>query len=216
MQPYFAPYAGYFRLFAAADLFVIYDCVQFPRRGWVHRNRLPLHSGALDWLTLPLKKSVRETVIRDIAFSSGARERFDSEAKRFPALDAHGPLGWLNDPLRDFSVDPVDYIERLLQACNIALNLPYNTIRSSTFGVETHIRGEERIIEILRRTGATQYVNSPGGRALYRPARFAETGIQLAFLGEYDAPSASILHRLATEPTAVLRREILARCELGS
>ena len=40
MQPYFIPYAGYFRLFAASDLFVIYDCVQFPRRGWVHRNKL--------------------------------------------------------------------------------------------------------------------------------------------------------------------------------
>ena len=40
MQPYFVPYAGYFRLFAASDLFVIYDCVQFPRRGWVHRNKM--------------------------------------------------------------------------------------------------------------------------------------------------------------------------------
>ena len=29
MQPYFMPYAGYFRLFAAADLFVALDCVQF-------------------------------------------------------------------------------------------------------------------------------------------------------------------------------------------
>jgi hypothetical protein len=33
MQPYFMPYAGYFRLFAAADVFVLFDCVQFPRRG---------------------------------------------------------------------------------------------------------------------------------------------------------------------------------------
>ncbi|MEL6186537.1 MAG: WbqC family protein, partial [Myxococcota bacterium] len=26
MQPYFMPYLGYFRLFAATDLFVVYDC----------------------------------------------------------------------------------------------------------------------------------------------------------------------------------------------
>ena len=56
MQPYFFPYAGYFRLFAASDLFVIYDCVQFPRRGWVHRNLLPDASGSERWLTLPLEK----------------------------------------------------------------------------------------------------------------------------------------------------------------
>ena len=53
MQPYFVPYAGYFRLFAATDLFVIYDCVQFPRRGWVHRNQLPGANGQPNWLTLP-------------------------------------------------------------------------------------------------------------------------------------------------------------------
>ena len=57
MQPYFIPYAGYFRLFAASDLFVIYDCVQFPRRGWVHRNRLLDRSGKLRWLTLPLDRA---------------------------------------------------------------------------------------------------------------------------------------------------------------
>ena len=32
MQPYFVPYAGYFRLFAVADVVVMFDCVQFPRR----------------------------------------------------------------------------------------------------------------------------------------------------------------------------------------
>ena len=57
MQPYFVPYAGYFRLFAAADVFVAYDCVQFPRRGWVHRNRLPTATGMSDWLTLPVRNA---------------------------------------------------------------------------------------------------------------------------------------------------------------
>jgi hypothetical protein len=56
MQPYFLPYAGYFRLFAATDLFVVYECVQFPRRGWVHRNQLVNTAGAERWLTLPLEK----------------------------------------------------------------------------------------------------------------------------------------------------------------
>jgi hypothetical protein len=41
MQPYFFPYAGYFRLLQAADHFVLLDCVQFPRRGRVHRTQVP-------------------------------------------------------------------------------------------------------------------------------------------------------------------------------
>src|SRR5437016_2188558 len=63
MQPYFLPYAGYFRLFAASDLFVIYDCVQFPRRGWVHRNRLTDARGLERWLTLPLEKAPQHVLI---------------------------------------------------------------------------------------------------------------------------------------------------------
>src|SRR5262244_1544533 len=72
MQPYFVPYAGYFRLYAASDLFVVYDCVQFPRRGWVHRNRLVDRTGALRWLTLPLAKAPRDILIRDLRFTSDA------------------------------------------------------------------------------------------------------------------------------------------------
>src|SRR5277367_4669735 len=75
MQPYFFPYAGYFRLFAASDLFVIYDCVQFPRRGWVHRNRLIDVAGIERWLTLPLEKAPQSALIRDLRFPPDAGER---------------------------------------------------------------------------------------------------------------------------------------------
>src|SRR3954469_8726601 len=74
MQPYFIPYAGYFRLFAASDLFVIYDCVQFPRRGWVHRNKLADASGVERWLTLPIAKAPRDVRIHELRFSHDARE----------------------------------------------------------------------------------------------------------------------------------------------
>src|SRR6202011_2722341 len=75
MQPYFVPYAGYFRLFTAADIFVAFDCVQFPRRGWVHRNRLALTPGNSDWLTLPIQKSDRDTRIDELVFAPDARAR---------------------------------------------------------------------------------------------------------------------------------------------
>jgi len=72
MQPYFVPYAGYFRLFSASDLFVIYDCVQFPRRGWVHRNRLVDRTGAERWLTLPIEKAPQDVLIRELRFPPDA------------------------------------------------------------------------------------------------------------------------------------------------
>ena len=86
MQPYFCPYAGYFRLFAASDLFVLYDCVQFPRRGWVHRNRLPDASGVDRWLTLPIERAPRSVLIRDLAFPPRAVKVFADRLASFPIV----------------------------------------------------------------------------------------------------------------------------------
>jgi hypothetical protein len=55
MQPYFFPYIGYFQLINAVDIFVVYDNIQFSKKGWFHRNRI-LVNGKDDFFTLPLKK----------------------------------------------------------------------------------------------------------------------------------------------------------------
>lgn len=65
-QPYYNPYAGYFRLFAAADVFVFYDDVQFIKGGWIHRNKL-----RGKWDTLPIKKPHLGTLIKDLEWREG-------------------------------------------------------------------------------------------------------------------------------------------------
>src|SRR6185437_7330472 len=94
MQPYFIPYAGYFRLIAQADLFVVYDCVQFPRRGWLHRNKLLDAQGQEQWLTLPLTPAPQDVKICDLAFPPDAAERLAERLQPFPLTrraGAHTP-----------------------------------------------------------------------------------------------------------------------------
>ena len=55
MQPYFFPYIGYFQLINAVDEFVIYDNIEFTKKGWINRNRI-LVNGKDEFITLPLKK----------------------------------------------------------------------------------------------------------------------------------------------------------------
>lgn len=212
MQPYFVPYAGYFRLFAAADCFVVYDCVQFPRRGWVHRNRLPDAGGRLQWLTLPLAKAPREVRIEALGFADDAEPRLDAALRRFPALraadDDGSALIALVRALGQHS--PVDYLVRLLQAICRRLELERPMLRSSALAIDPALHGEARILAICEALGARGYVNSPGGGALYDADRFARRGIALRILDDYAGPTASILHRLLTEPAAALRREIVA------
>jgi WbqC-like protein family len=210
MQPYFIPYLGYFRLFAACDLFVIYDCVQFPRRGWVHRNRLVDAQGSLRWLTLPLDRIPRDGLIRDLRFGPDAAETFRGRLRpfRFDTRNATA-VEPMMQAFHDIGGHPVDYIETLLREVVHYFGLPWRALRSSSLAIPQSYRGQDRILAIVERLGARRYINAPGGRELYEPQRFAAAGIELAFLPDYSGANTSVLGRILNENKDDLMREII-------
>ncbi|MGH6947743.1 MAG: WbqC family protein [Kiloniellales bacterium] len=206
MQPYFFPYAGYFRLFAQCDHFVLYDCVQFPRRGWVHRNRLPDATGEAQWLTLPIDKAPQEVAIRDLGFAKDAQQRFAEACRRFPSLGR--PAEALPACFRVLGGSLVDWLEDSLRESCARLGLRSKMIRSSSLEIGSALRGQDRILAIVKALGGTRYLNAPGGRDLYDPEVFAAAGIELSFLEPYQGPSWSILQRFMTEEAGDLAAEI--------
>ena len=55
MQPYFMPYIGYFQLLHASDTFVLYDNIQYTKKGWINRNRIIQNNNVITF-TIPIKK----------------------------------------------------------------------------------------------------------------------------------------------------------------
>lgn len=210
MQPYFFPYAGYFRLLAQSDLFVIYDCVQFPRRGWVHRNKLPDIYGVTQWLTLPLLKASQDVLIRNLQFPPDVRAVVAERLRPF-LLPSHNPAlkTEVMEVLLDTEQSVVDYIVSTLAYVARHLGLPWSVIRSSSLEVPETFRGQDRIIEIARRVGTRRYINPPGGRDLYDSEAFAKEGMELDFLPHYSGPNNSILSRILVEDRDALRQDIL-------
>lgn len=209
MQPYFLPYAGYFRLFAAADRVAFFDCVQFPRRGWVHRNRLPNAAGDAAWLTLPLRHAPVEALIRDLRFADDGATRLQAACQRFPVLrQCRHPL--IDEMLR-LDGTACDYLERLLGLCCGVLGLPFHTVRTSELGLDPSLRGQERVLAAAHALGATRYVNLEGGRSLYDADDFRQHGIDLHILPEWRGARWSILHGLLTESAGRLAEEIRAQ-----
>lgn len=212
MQPYFVPYAGYFRLFAAADLFIIYDCVQFPRRGWVHRNRLPDRTGRPAWLTLPVAKAPREATIDALTLRDDFDAQLDLQRRRFPTLASSTADEILAAPRGSL----VTFLAATLTQIARMLNVGCETIRSSTLGVAPHLRGQDRILAIVEAVGGKRYVNAPGGRHLYDAATFERRGVRLDFLSPFeDADGFSVLHRLVTEGPDRLGRDVRRQTRLS-
>ncbi len=211
MQPYFFPYAGYFRLLAQADQFVLFDCVQFPRRGRVHRCEVPGPAGA-HWLTLPLAAQPRDVRIADLAFADDARARMDSRLAALPWIAA--ATGTAAASLRAFLHAPldgvVDYLEDGLRLAAGLLGIDCKFCRSSSLGLPAALRGQDRVLAIASALGASHYLNAPGGRALYDPARFAQAGIALEFLPAWTGPGMQLLPALMQDDPAFIADAIIA------
>lgn len=210
MQPYFFPYAGYFRLFTAADVVVMFDCVQFPRRGWVHRNRFADTHGAPQWLTLPLLKASRDVRIAELRLPADVQSRLESAMQCFPVLRNALRNGetLLGRVLAFENDDASAYLCARIEEITSMLGMRKPMLRSSTLQVDPSLRGQDRVLAIVKSLGGERYVNPPGGRALYDHDLFSRAGVDLRFLPPYTAGMDSILSRLLTEPPEAISREI--------
>lgn len=184
MQPYFLPYPGYYQTISSVDTWVVFDDVQFPRRGWVHRNRFLTRSGTEHWGTLELRKVPRETAIASMVLATPGLSQFDALRSRFPSLE------YLARAIPD-----VEYafthqrLAALLVCLNASilkhLDMDVEVILSSQIPYERSGTAQEKIISICRRLKADVYVNPSGGRNLYDTRSFGLHGIELRFAPEY-------------------------------
>ena len=207
MQPYFFPYAGYFRLFALADIFVILDCVQFPRRGWVHRNNFKKKSGETDWLTLPIQKCSQNTQIKDLQFDQNDKLRdFSSKSKTFIYQDHISKSQ--QELLFNLRMPVVDLLELQIEHIVASLSYEVEVIRSSRIGIDRSATGESKIIEIVKQLGGKRYLNLSGGKDLYEESNFSKNGIKLDILEPYVGLKTNILERIIFEDIQSITDEI--------
>lgn len=198
MQPYFLPYAGYFRLMAMADVFVVFDDVQFPRRGYVHRNRFRDRTGNGEWFTLPLRKKPRDSLICDQEFHESAQSLMEGQFSKFPIFDSHDEL---SDKIvaigENTTVAVADIlVELMLEVCKM-LDLDCEVVSSKRYRVPKEMTGQDRIIELVKRVNGDSYINSPGGMDIYSHDKFNDEGLRLEFLTHYQGSGLSIAQDIA-------------------
>jgi WbqC-like protein family len=185
MQPYFLPYIGYFQLMNTVDTFVIYDDVNFINRGWVNRNRL-LMNGQDVMFTIPLKDVSQNKLINDILISDDAKWRakmlktIEQAYRKAPQYGQVFPIieYIINNPTNDLSTF---LLESLLQIKNY-LQIQTALIASSSIYNNTHLKAQERILDICKQTTAAHYINPIGGMELYNKQVFDSQSIKLNFI----------------------------------
>lgn len=188
MQPYFFPYIGYWQLMALTDRYVIYDDVRFIKGGWINRNRI-LQAGAPAYINLPLRRTQGSMICEyGVAISPvylrKMANRLTCAYRRAPFFDEVYPALW--DMLAYETDSLPDYLENTIRKTARRLGISTEFIRSSKLAAATDLHGQDRVIAICRRLGATTYYNAIGGRELYSYAEFEKAGINLRFVETGD------------------------------
>jgi hypothetical protein len=226
MQPYFFPYVGYFQLIAAVDAFVVYDNIEYTKRGWINRNRI-LRDGEPAKLSLPLKKAsdfmdVRERELapefrRDRMLNQikGAYQRAPFFEHTFPLIEAIVQ----NDANNLFA-----YLHHSISAVCAYLGVATRIETSSAVAIDHGLRGQDKVLALCRALGASAYVNAIGGLELYSREAFAAQGVELKFIrsklfeyaqfGRTFVPSLSIIDVLMFNPLDAVRARVMSDYEL--
>ena len=186
MQPYFFPYIGYFQLMNAVDEFVVYDNIEFTKKGWINRNRI-LVNGKDSFITLPLKKDsdyldVRDRYLADSWLSERVKmlNRIKESYRKAPQFDSVYPV--IEKCILYDESNLFKYILNSLKIVKAYIEIDTPLVISSTITIDDTLKSDKKVIAICKARDADTYVNAIGGMELYSKETFQEKSIELKFI----------------------------------
>jgi len=184
MQPYFLPYIGYFQLIASADLFIVYDNIQYTKKGWINRNRM-LRNGTDAMFSLPLKKDSDYLDIDKRELSLGFKpNKFLHQIKgayyRAPYFSAVFPL--FEDIVGYDHANLFHFLHYSIVSICRHLDITTEIRISSDIAINHSLKNQDKVLALCEAVGANTYINAIGGMDLYSRETFLEKGLTLTFI----------------------------------
>jgi hypothetical protein len=182
MQPYLFPFVAYFQLAKAVDTYVIYDDVNYIKRGWINRNSILVNKKEHRF-TVAIEKPSQNKLICELSINDDfvkltrtIRESY-SKAPFFPQSFQllHDIFSFQDKNLGRFVANSIVSISRYL-------GIEAEFILSSTLHKNNSLKSKDKILHICEILGADTYVNAIGGQEMYDRQEFASRNIELKFL----------------------------------
>ena len=183
LQPGYLPWIGFFDQIYRADIFVIYDDVQYDKGGWRNRNRIKTATGT-QWLTVPvLLNKKQKPLINEVQINNSVNWQ-DKHIKSITQNYSKAPyFGEYSNAL--FSI--------IRSSKTLLFDLDMELIRwlCELFSIDTEIRlssdlnikgtRSERLIRIIKSLGGSLFYEGAAGKNYINPDDFQSEGIDLNF-----------------------------------
>jgi len=179
-QPQYLPWLGYLDKLDSADVFIILDTVQFKKHEWQNRNRIRTKEG-WQWLTVPIidrfpERIDRVEINRRVDWARKHSQALRLQYAKAPYWSPLGPaiLTLLERPWPFLCDLNIAVLDALCAHLNIA------TPRLMASKLSAREEPTDRLIDLCRAVGGTEYLAGQAGPDYMDLGRFAEEGIAVS------------------------------------
>ena len=191
LQSNYIPWKGVFDLAHRVDVFVFYDDVQYTKKDWRSRNKIPTKNGEL-WLTVPVETKgkfnqlVCEAMIdTSTDWQATHKKTLTLNYSKAPYFSEYGYIlddfysehRWTN--LSEMNRYMTEKLARILGITTEFVN-----------GPDLHCEGGKeggKVIAICEKLGCDWFLNGPASKAFMDEELFRNAGISLNYM-EYEYP----------------------------
>lgn len=182
LQSSYIPWRGYFDIINSVDLFVFYDDVQYTSRDWRNRNKIKTQYGP-KWLTIPCGNN-RGKRICDVELTNRDWQKQHwnlisvnySEALHFSKYKEFLETVYLKNKWTNLS----EFNQFVIR--NICDLLGIVTKFEDSLKFELTSKKEDRLLELLRCVGASEYLSGPSAKAYLSESNFEKEGIKVKWM----------------------------------
>jgi hypothetical protein len=179
IQSNYLPWKGYFDIINEVDLFIFEDDLQFTVRDWRNRNRFKTCTGT-HWLTVPVKGG-RSQAIDEVCISydtNWVRKHLETLRRAYGAAPCFSECFDLIDEPLQANIKKLSSLNQLL-IIKIARYLGSTTRFCNARDFTAEGAKDDRLIDLCKKTGATEYLTGPAARSYIVPEKFEKAGIKL-------------------------------------
>ena len=180
-QSNYIPWRGYFDLIASADVFVVYDEVQYTKNDWRNRNLIKTATG-LSWLTVPVRReSIHQKINETLTMSTGW------ERKHITALT----LNYSKSPFFQTYKDEIfEIYENFTSLSNLNVNMIKKICEILMIGTkiidssDLCLSGDRnsKLIDACIKLNATTYISGPSASCYLDTAAFNLNNINVNWM----------------------------------
>ena len=203
LQSSYIPWKGYFDIINMVDEFILYDDVQYTKNDWRNRNNIKTQKGT-QWITIPVhQKNLSQKIFETKTANNLWRKKHWKNISQ-----------WYSKA--DFFMSYKEIFKNLYLGGDeeflSKINHMFITSINNILGINTRISWSsdyrlvgdktERLAELCRQAGATEYISGPSAKEYMNERLFQENGIKLTYMDytgypEYNQLFAPFKHEVS-------------------